>query len=150
MRQQPVRFDAFKKVHFYQSSFEIPVYHWDSAVPKRISVTDITSVSLDDFRIHVRLAFDEDIKTEQFSIYEYPRNFNSPTDPGRKRITTSESLRETLSKFCDADHFPPLIYVWNEPVGMVHQSPTAETIPVRNEVLSDTYSCSSRDSETSK
>jgi hypothetical protein len=113
------------------------VYHWDYKDTARKIQFNMESITLLEFKSKLRVAFADEITTNTFSVYEYPRLFDDPKDARRKHITTDESLLQTLRNVLDPNHLAPTIFVWNEPDDNQHSSPNKLPTSTNKEEIDD-------------
>ena len=87
----------------------IKVTHWNSLVSHYIEVPR-KHYSLDEFRLLVRLAFNDDITTDEFRLYLLP--FDCEID-ARILVDTTLRFNEFLDTILAANRRLPSMFVWN-------------------------------------
>lgn len=96
--------------------FHVSVTHWQTLEEVKVEVAD--SMTLNEFKRNIKLAFNNDSFDSDFRIYRLPKDFKLIEE--RKKIDNDEDLCNLLKEFNNPKIRFPLIYAWDDE----HSSPT--------------------------
>jgi 5-methylcytosine-specific restriction endonuclease McrA len=89
--------------------FPIKVMHWQRLVSHYVEVPK-KHYSLAAFRYHVRLAFNDEINTDEFRLYLLPCDYN---DVNQRILVDAARYEEFMASIRSSSSRQPSLYVWN-------------------------------------